>query len=118
MNKRVSLGLDDDIDLSELIPKYNEKTSPMTQQQKDILLSEGAKHGFVSREPTVQRRRRVSPYTAQFGGKCRPAVKVLFQEAGTRMNCYDTITLEKAIEALLEKENYIDLLDEFRKIVK
>ena len=34
------------------------------------------------------------------------------------MNCYDTITLEKAIEALLEKENYIDLLDEFRKIVK
>ena len=88
MNKRVSLGLDDDIDLSELIPKYNEKTSPMTQQQKDILLSEGAKHGFVSREPTVQRRRRVSPYT------------------------------EKAIEALLEKENYIDLLDEFRKIVK
>jgi len=107
--ERASLGFDDEgtqdqIDLEELAGA-TEQPKPTAEQQK-ALVTEGAKHGFVSREP--KKRRRVSPYTAQFGGKCREGMKALFQDIGEHLGCYDTETLEKAILALIEKEGLQD----------
>lgn len=120
MNERIKLGLDDDdIELADIIATDDSRSkSTMSPQQKEQLVQEGAKHGFVSREPRTIRRRKVSPYTAQFGGKCRPEVKAIFQEASERLNCYDTVTLEKAIEALLEKEQFWDLVEEFKLVTQ
>ncbi len=94
-NDRASLGLDEEqIDLEELITKGHQPHK-LTQEQQKIMQRGGEKLGFVSRQP--KKRRRVSPYTAQFGGKCREDMKTLFQDIGEHMGCYDTVTLEKAI---------------------
>ncbi len=115
-NDRASLGLDEEpIDLQDLIVK-GKKPHRITLEQQKTMEIEGEKLGFVSREP--KKRRRVSPYTAQFGGKCREGMKDLFQDIGAHMNCYDTETLEKAILALLEKEKLYELQKRFKKIVK
>jgi len=117
-NHRASLGLDNEqdehIDLEELTGGM-EQPKP-TQEQQKALLAEGAKLGFVSREP--KKRRRVSPYTAQFGGKCREGMKPLFQDIGERMDCYDTETLELAILALIEKEGLSDLKTKYAELIK
>lgn len=125
-NDRASLGLDDiedDIDILELstptavnAPKTNHK------QQKELaakLTKAGEQHGFVSREakPVTKRRRKVSPYTAQFGGKCRPGMKELFQKIGDELHCYDTETLEEAILALIEKNKLNSLKTEYEALV-
>ena len=122
-HERASLGFDDEdkpqenqIDLEDLIGAA-EQPKPTPQQQK-ALVEEGAKHGFVSREP--RKRRRVSPYTAQFGGKCREGMKALFQDIGEHLGCYDTETLEKAILALIEKEGLHnkDIGKRYKELVK
>ena len=115
-NDRASLGLDENqIDLQELVIK-GEQSHKLTPDQQKIMEREGAKLGFVSRQP--KKRRRVSPYTAQFGGKCREGMKTLFQDIGEHMGCYDTETLEKAIFALLEKENLYELQKRFKEITR
>jgi len=114
-DKRVQLSLDDDeIELEELIDsRQSFKTSP---EQTKRLAEASQKHGFTSREPT-KKRRKVSPYTAQFGGKCREGMKQLFQEIGDRMKTYDTETLELAILALIEKEKLNDLKKAYNNIL-
>ena len=124
--ERASLGFDDEdsqeiptkdqISLEELTGA-TEQPKPTPQQQK-ALIAEGAKHGFVSREP--KKRRRVSPYTAQFGGKCREGMKSLFQDIGEHLGCYDTETLDKAILALIEKEGLQDkaIGKQYRELIK
>jgi len=115
-NERAGLGFDDDdIDIADLVDVHEEpKTIVSPEVLKKNLTKESAKYGFVSRE--VPRRRRVSPYTAQFGGKCREGMKPLFKEIGERLDCYDTETLERAILALLEKEGLSDLLERYNQI--
>ena len=65
-----------------------------------------------------RKRQRVSQYTVQFGRKCREGMKTLFQDIGEHMGCYDTETLEKAIFALLEKENLYELQKRFKEITR
>ncbi len=115
-NDRASLGLDEEqIDIQDLVIK-RQQPHKLTHDQQIAMEREGAKLGFVSRQP--KKRRRVSPYTAQFGGKCREGMKDLFQDIGEHLGCYDTVTLEKAIYALLEKENLYELQKRFKKITK
>lgn len=45
-------------------------------------------------------------------------MKTLFQDIGEHMGCYDTETLEKAILALLEKENLYELQKRFKEITR
>jgi len=115
-NERTSLGLDTEnqIDLEELTGTMP-RQKPTAQQQNDIYKA-GEKAGFVSRQPT--RRRKVSPYSAQFGGRCREGMKALFQEVGENMDSYDNVTLELAILALIEKEGFDDLKAKYEEITK
>jgi hypothetical protein len=115
-NKRVPLDINEDqIDLEELTSKQFQPAPKITSKLKKSLEREGEKNGFVSREP---RRHRRSPYTAQFGGKCRENMKILFQKIGEQLDCHDTVTLELAILALLEKEKLDDLKYEYDKITR
>ncbi len=101
------------VDIEEIV---GVKTSPeITNQQREIIIEEAKKAGFISREP--KKRRKVSPYTAQFGGKCRVGMKELFQDIGAQLGKYDTQTLELAIIALIEKENMEDLEKQFYDLV-
>jgi len=114
--QRASLGLDDEqeqIDLEQLMGGYQ---APLTPEQQKKILDAGMKAGFVSRQPTRHRRR--SPYTAQFGGKCREGIKPLFQEVAKRLGLHDTQALEATILALIEKEGFDDLKQKYTEIVK
>lgn len=115
-NRRTSLGLDDNnqIDLEELTG-VGQRPAPTPEQQKAIFKA-GEKQGFVSRQPT--KRRRVSPYQAQFGGKCREGMKPLFQEVADRLGVHDTQALELAISALIEKHGFEDLLAKYQELTK
>jgi len=114
-SERASIGLDDEkIDIEELIVK-DQKPHKLTSEQQKNMEKEGRKLGFVSRQP--KKRRRVSLYTAQFGGKCREGMKDLFQDIGEHLGCYDTETLEKAILALIQKEGLEDLEKRFQVII-
>lgn len=115
-SERASLGLNEEqIDLEELVIK-GQQAHKLTLDQQMAMEREGAKLGFVSRQP--KKRRRVSPYTAQFGGKCREGMKSLFQDIGEHLGCYDTETLEKAILALIQKEGLDKLENRFYEITK
>lgn len=115
-NQRSSLGLDDDnqIDLEELTGA-RQRPAPTAEQTKAIMKA-GEAQGFVSRQPT--KRRKVSPYTAQFGGRCREGMKALFQDIGERLGQYDNNTLEAAILALIEKECLDDLKAKYEELTK
>ncbi len=115
--QRASLGLSDEqeqIDLEQLTGA-GYRTPPTPEQQQKFMAA-GAASGFISRQPAVRRRKR-SPYNAQFGGKCRAGMKELFQEVADRMDLYDTQTLEAAILALIEKEGFDDLKQQFKELV-
>jgi hypothetical protein len=121
--QRTSLGLDDDnseleiknqIDLEELTGA-GQRPAPTSEQQKAIMKA-GEAQGFVSRQPT--KRRRVSPYQAQFGGKCREGMKALFQEVAERLKIHDTQALELAIKALIEENGYDDLLAKYQALTE
>jgi hypothetical protein len=107
---------DEEIDLSDLslntIPQKK-----LTADQQQLIKREAQKTGFVSREPRKMGRRRTSPYNAQFGGKCRDGMKQLFQEIGKCLDCQDTVTLELAILALIEKERLDDLKPKYEKLI-
>lgn len=115
-DKRAHLSFDDDeqIDLEELTGAQQRPKSSKEDIKRIDKVSEKA--GFVSREP--KKRRRVSPYSAQFGGKCREGMKELFQEIGERMGVYDTQTLESAIFALIEKQGFDDLKEKYNKLIE
>ncbi len=114
--QRTSLGLNDDetpIDIEQVAGML--RPAPTSAQQKSIIKA-GETQGFVSR--VVKKRRQVSPYQAQFGGKCREGMKTLFQEVAERLNIYDTQALELAICALIEKNGFDDLLKKYQKLIK
>ena len=114
--QRVSLGLDatdTTIDLNELVGAGHR--SPPTPDQQKKILDAGIASGFVSRQPV--RRRRRSPYTAQFGGKCRNGMKPLFQEVAERLDLQDTQALEEAILALIEKMEFNDLKEKYKELL-
>lgn len=116
--QRASLGLDDEkeqIDLEELTGTAHRP--PPTAEQQQQIMEAGAASGFVCREPTPRRRRRRTPYTTQFGGKCREGMKLLFQEVADRLELHDTQTLEAAILALIEKEGFNDLKQRYKGLV-
>lgn len=110
--ERAPLILDDDIDLSELTSTNSKRLTPKEQSE---VYAGSEKIGFVSRQSS---RKRVSPYTAQFGGKCRVGMKALFQTIATEMDKYDTETLELAILALIEKEGLEHLKVQYEELVK
>jgi len=88
-----------------------------TAEQQQQIMDTSTASGFVSREPTPRRRRRRTPYTAQFGGKCRGGMKPLFQEVADRLELHDTQTLEAAILALIEKEGFDDLKQRYKELI-
>lgn len=96
----------DGVDIGEIVGV--KKNPEITNEQRQIIVEEAKKSGFISRQP--KKRRKVSPYTAQFGGKCREGMKELFQEFADRKGLYDTQALELAILALFEKEQCEDLI--------
>lgn len=114
--ERTSLNLEDakPIDLEELAGAP-QRPAPTAEQTKAILKA-GEATGFVSRQPT--KRRKVSPYTCQFGGKCREGMKPLFQDVGEKLGFYDTQTLEYAILALIRQEGLTDLLAKYERLTK
>lgn len=116
--KRPSLGLDTaddtDIDIADLA-QASSLPAP-TKKQQQAIFKAAEETGFVSRQPT--RRHRVSPYRAQFGGKCREGMKPLFQEVAERLDMQDTQALEEAIKALIEKYGFDDLLAEYKALTR
>lgn len=114
--QRTSLGLDDEeqIDLEELAG--GTQRPALSPEKQKAILKAGEQTGFVSRQPT--KRRKVSPYTAQFGGRCREGMKPLFQEVSERLGQYDNQTLEAAILALIEKEGFDDLKEKYAELCK
>jgi hypothetical protein len=127
-NERASLGIEglddltDDIDIDVFAEPEKPTVTTTPKSKKDLaatLIKAGEQHGFVSREskPAPKRRRKVSPYTAQFGGKCRPGMKELFQKIGDELNCYDTETLEEAILALIEKKKLKHFKEEYQSLI-
>ena len=118
--QRTSLGLNDEdqdekqIDLEELTGTGH-RPAPTPEQQKAIMKA-GEAQGFVSRQST--KRRRISPYQAQFGGKCRVGMKGLFLEVAERLDKDNTEALELAICALIEKHGYEDLLAKYQELTK
>ncbi|GAB1257287.1 hypothetical protein NBRC116494_17890 [Aurantivibrio plasticivorans] len=124
MVDRVSLGLDDLNDPNENPSVSLEEiaTSPTNgrtdaQLQKE-LEKEGAKLGFISRQPTRKFSRRRSPYTEQCNLKMRTGMRDIFQELGDRLEMFDQETLEAGILALIEKEGFGDLLAEYEKVIQ
>lgn len=122
MADRVSLGLDDvdnknevSIGIEELV---NHNTTPPTPSDvRTALEREGAKHGFVSRQPVIRPGRRRSPYTDQCNLKMRPGMRDVFQELSARMGFFDQETLEIALLALIEKEGFTDLEKAYNSIL-
>jgi len=113
--QRTSSNLDDDpIDLDEFTDLV--KRPAPTKKQLQAIMKAGQQQGFVSRE--ARKRRRVSPYQSQFGGKCRDGMKQLFQEVAERLDIHDTQALELAIEALIKQHQYDDLLAKYQALTK
>ena len=115
--ERVPLDLtveDQDIDI-EQIARSEHRPSPTPEQQKHMHAA-GKRVGFVHRQPNQSRRR--TPYTSRFGGRCRPGMKVLFQEVAARLDLPDTKTFELAILALIESEGLDDLKQKHRSLTR
>jgi hypothetical protein len=104
----------EEVDLSDLSGKTNQ-LKPTSEQERKIKL-QATESGFISRERKKMGRPRNSPYTAQFGGRCREGMKPLFQEIGEALHCQDTVTLELAILALIEKEGLDNLLIKYKEL--
>ena len=56
-------------------------------------------------------------YLKQKMGHTDKLQKALFQEIGEVLDCQDTVTLELAIQALLEKESLNDLIKKYNQLV-
>jgi hypothetical protein len=117
---RTPLNFDDDDILSMASqPLIKPKIPP--EQIKEV----ANQSGFFSRQPQSQdivhdisnrRRRKISPYNSQLGIKVRPEIKEIFQNISDTLRIHDCSTFELAILALIEKENYSQLLEKYKKI--
>ena len=121
--RRVSLGLNEErggdaqpVDIGALAGAKR-RPAP-TATQRAALKQAGAEQRFPGRRSGAAPRRRVSPYRAQFGGKCRPGMKALFQETAARLDVHDTVALELAIRALIEAHGHEDLLERWRELAE
>lgn len=113
-NKRAGLDLNEIIDI-ETLKSDNKKNASINQKEIERVAETS---GFIKRLPTNNRRRRKkSPYTEQVGIKVRPSMKKIFQDIGDKLSTYDHTTFELAILALLEKENEIDMINQYKKII-
>ncbi|NIT58385.1 MAG: hypothetical protein GWN00_19805 [Aliifodinibius sp.] len=74
--------------------------------------------GFPNREPKRPRRRKRSPYTEVKAFKVRPALIPIIHELAERMDCYDNLMFEKALESLITKEGFHDLSEKFTGATK
>lgn len=117
--ERAHLDLDDDdIDLTEVIGKRATPQVKPTKRDARRIEDAAKGSGFVSREVKRMGRPRTSPYKAQFGGRCREGMKPLFQKIGEELDCADSVTLELAIQALIEKhEELSKFKDEFEELL-
>lgn len=117
---RTPLNFDDDDILSMASqPLIKPKVTP--EQIKEV----ANQSGFFSRQPqlqdivndiTIRRRRKISPYNSQLGIKVRPEIKEIFQNISDTLGIHDCSTFELAILALIEKENYNQLLEKYKKV--
>lgn len=114
--ERAHLNLDDDLDLSGFEPKPKGMGGRPTDMKAVKAVAEQS--GFPSRDPRRRRKRQRSPYQAQLNLKCREDVKSLFQTLSDRMDMYDHTTFELALLALLEKQGYSDLIEQYKDITK
>lgn len=119
--KRETLLPDNDtIDLSDIAEFYQSPTGADYDTLAARKASEDA--GFTSREPSTpiqkRKRRRRSPYTEQANFKVRLGFKDLFQSAADELELTDAETLEKAFQALLEKEQMTEQSKLFKKLLK
>lgn len=113
-NKRAEFSINDDIDLELLI---NNKKNNSFIDRRDIEKTAEAS-GFTKRLPKkLKIRRRKSPYVEQLGVKIRPLMKEIFQEIGEKLSIYDHTTFERAMLALLEKENDQELIKKYQEAV-
>ena len=133
-SERPGFSLDDDddgVDITVLSRKKKPAKSPKKSTSEAApkkvaqkratnkrIVEVAKESGFTSREPKKMGRPVSSPYQAQFGGRCRPGMKPLFQEISAALKCDDTETLERAIEALLEKEGLKRIKKEFDALRK
>ena len=111
--KRVPISLDDNdsVDIMTLAATKN-----TNKTDKKVLDQISESSGFTSRSSRRVIRKR-SPYTIQHNFKLRPGMKEIFQEVGARFGVYDHTTFERALIALLEKENMVDLLQQCNAIM-
>lgn len=116
--ERAGLGLDDDsIDLEELTGTSQPRK--MTPAVKKDLETEGAKLGFVSREPTKKPKKKRSPYVLQKNIKMRIGMPELLGELTAKIKAEsDQETLEQAIKALIEARGLDGLQAKFEKLCK
>lgn len=115
-NERTPLNFEDDDDILAMASKPSIKPKIDPEKIKEV----ANKAGFVSRQPhtqtqntTPRRRRKISPYSAQLGIKVRPEIKEIFQNISDTLDIHDCSTFEQAILALIEKENFTNLLEKY-----
>ncbi|MEP6606069.1 MAG: hypothetical protein ABJA60_08120 [Nitrosospira sp.] len=114
--ERAGLNLNEDIDLTAFAPKIRPR--PKSEEENHAIKQAAEQSGFTSREPKMRRRKPSSPYKIQLNLKVRDGIKELFQDVGERLNVHDKTAFEKALLALIEKEQQTDLLQRYSDIVK
>ena len=113
-DKRAGFSLDEDIPIDKIFtPKRSTNTVSKAAIEKAAEQS-----GFVSREPIKRRGRRRTPYTIQNNFKTRKGMKELFQDLSERLDQYDQATFEMALLALIEKEGFDDLKQQYENLIK
>ena len=114
--ERAGLNLNEDLDLSGFAPKIRPR--PKSEEENHAIKQAAEQSGFTSREPKMRRRKPSSPYKIQLNLKVRDGIKELFQDVGERLHVHDKTAFERALLALIEKEQQSDLLQRYRDIVK
>jgi len=115
---RQPLGLDEDIDLSELTTqRASHVESSLSQQQKDALVKVNEHLGFVSRQPITISTRKRSPYVIQKNMKMRIGMPELLSRLSDRLAANsDQETIELAIKSLIEVNGFDDLMNDFEDL--
>lgn len=120
IRERPKLDLGDDLDLSdfEIEVSPSERVIPSAAEVEEVSKNAGFPSRSAAKKITRRRRRKISPFQDQIGIKCRNGMKELFQELGDVMDTHDHTTFETAIQALLEKKGYDDLLRRFKRVTE
>lgn len=114
--ERTHINLDDDFDISEFQPVKKEANKEI---EKKTIEKVAEQHGFVSRKNRSQKRRKPqSPFKNQLNLKCRDNIKELFQDLGEQLGVHDHTTFEQALLALIEKNDFDELLQRYKNIIK